>query len=83
VQIGLVVAQDTPLEAYAERLRRHGVEVGGVIETAAGNYINFADLDGNPIYVGDWYPDFDAVPGESVEERLARQEEETAAHAKD
>lgn len=79
VQIGLVVSQDEPIEAFAARLRKHGVEVSGIIESEAGNYINFADQDGNPIYVGDWDPDFDAVPGESLEGRLLRQEEEVAA----
>jgi catechol 2,3-dioxygenase-like lactoylglutathione lyase family enzyme len=77
VQIGLVVSQDEPIAAYAERLRRHGVEVSGIIESEAGNYISFEDSDGNPIYVGDWDPDFDVVPGESLEDRLSRQEEET------
>jgi catechol 2,3-dioxygenase-like lactoylglutathione lyase family enzyme len=83
VQIGLVVAQDQPIEAFADRLRKQGVEVSGIIESPAGNYINFADPDGNPIYVGDWDPDFDAVPAESLEDRLARQEEEAAAPVKD
>jgi predicted enzyme related to lactoylglutathione lyase len=78
VQIGLVVSQDQPIDAYAERLRRYGVEVSGIIESEAGNYINFVDPDGNPIYVGDWDPDFDALPGESLGARLSRQEEETA-----
>ena len=53
-----------------------GVEI---IESEAGNYINFEDPDGNPIYVGDWDPDFDALPGESPEERLARQQEEAVS----
>jgi catechol 2,3-dioxygenase-like lactoylglutathione lyase family enzyme len=79
VQIGLVLSPDLPIDAYAERLRRHGVEVSGIIESEAGNYINFVDQDGNSIYVGDWDPDFDAVPGESVDSRLSRQEEEAAA----
>ena len=78
VQIGLVLSPDVPIDAYAERLRRHGVKVSGIIESEAGNYINFVDQDGNPIYVGDWDPDFDAVPGESVDSRLSRQEEEAA-----
>lgn len=78
VQIGLVVSQDQPIGAYAERLRRHGVEVSGIIESEAGNYINFVDPDGNPIYVGDWDPDFAALPGETLESRLARQGEEAA-----
>lgn len=59
VQIGLVVSQDEPIAELAARLRTHGVEVGNVIESEEGNYINFADPDGNPIYVGDWDPDFD------------------------
>jgi catechol 2,3-dioxygenase-like lactoylglutathione lyase family enzyme len=60
VQIGLVVSQDEPIGELAARLRTHGVQVGDIIESEAGNYINFADPDGNPIYVGDWDPDFDA-----------------------
>jgi catechol-2,3-dioxygenase len=78
VQIGLVLSQDEPIGAFAERLRRHGVEVGGILATEAGNYITFVDPDGNPIYVGDWDPEFDASPGESLEARLTRQEEEAA-----
>jgi catechol 2,3-dioxygenase-like lactoylglutathione lyase family enzyme len=77
VQIGLVI-QDMPIAEYAARLRKHGVDVSGIIASEAGNHVNFADPDGNPIYVGDWDPDFDAVPGESLPERLARQEEEAA-----
>ena len=83
VQIGFVVSQDTPLEAFAARLRSYGVKVSDIFESVEANYIFFEDPDGNPIYVGDWDPDFDAVPGESLEQRLARQEEESAnAHAK-
>ena len=59
MQIGLVVSQDEPIQEFAVRLRRRGVEVSGIIESEAGNYISFADPDGNPIYVGDWDPDFD------------------------
>lgn len=79
VQVGFVLQPDTPIDAFAARLRAHGVDVGTIIKSEAGNYINFADPDGNPMYVGDWHPDFDAVPGESLEERLARQELEAAA----
>jgi catechol 2,3-dioxygenase len=79
VQIGLVVSQDEPIEAFAARLRRHGVEVSATIESESGNYVNFADPDGNPIYVGDWDPDFDSVSGESLADRLSRQEEEAAS----
>ena len=67
------------IQECAARLREHGVEVSDIVETEAGNYISFADPDGNPIYVGDWDPDFDAIPGESAEDRLARQEEEAAS----
>jgi catechol 2,3-dioxygenase len=77
VHVGLVLSQDETIDAYAARLRRHGVEVTGIIESEAGNYINLVDPDGNPIYVGDWDPDFDAQPGESLKDRLSRQEEET------
>ena len=59
VQIGLVVSQDEPIEAFAARLRKHGVEVGDIIASEAVNYLSFADPDGNPLYVGDWDPDFD------------------------
>jgi catechol 2,3-dioxygenase-like lactoylglutathione lyase family enzyme len=79
VQIGLVVAQDMPIAELAARLRQHGVEVSDILETVAGRIITFADPDGNPIYVGDWDPDFDQHPGESLAERLARQEEEAAS----
>jgi catechol 2,3-dioxygenase-like lactoylglutathione lyase family enzyme len=68
VQIGLVVSQDEPIRELAARLRTHGVQVGDVIESDEGNYLNFADPDGNPIYVGDWDPDFDEEhePNDSV-----------------
>jgi len=79
VQIGLVVSQDVPIREFAARLRKHGVVVSDIVESEAGHYISFADPDGNPIYVGDWDPDFDEVPGESLEERLARQEEEAVS----
>ena len=83
IQIGLVVSRDTTLEAFADRLRAKGIEVSDTIKSEAGNYIFFKDLDGNPIYIGDWDPDFDAAPGESLEQRLARQDDEAAsAHAK-
>ena len=59
VQIGLVVSQDVGIEEYAARLRQRGVEVSGIIKSVEGNYVSFTDPDGNPIYVGDWHPDFD------------------------
>jgi catechol 2,3-dioxygenase-like lactoylglutathione lyase family enzyme len=59
VQIGLVVSRDEPIGDLAARLRKHGVEVSDVIKSEEANYISFADPDGNPIYVGDWDPDFD------------------------
>ena len=55
-----MVSQDEPITELAARLRRHGVQVSDIIESEAGNYISFTDPDGNPIYVGDWDPDFDA-----------------------
>ena len=79
VQIGLVLAQDHPIEQFADRLRTHGVDVSEIIESEAGNYINFEDPDGNPIYVGDWDPDFDTLATESLEERLARQQDEASS----
>ena len=79
VQVGLVVSQEVSIQNFAERLRAHGVDVADVVNTESGNYISFVDPDGNPIYVGDWDPDFDAVPGESLEQRLARQQQEGAA----
>ena len=81
VQIGLVVSPQQPIEEYAARLRQHGVAVGPVVASESGNYISFEDPDGNPIYVGDWAPEFDAVPGESVEDRLSRQARETEGAA--
>jgi catechol 2,3-dioxygenase-like lactoylglutathione lyase family enzyme len=83
IGLGLVVSRDMPIEDLAARLRSRGVEVSDVLDTDAGKFISFADPDGNPIYVGDWDPEFDYPSGESVEQRLARQEEEAAAgHAK-
>lgn len=79
VQVGLVVSQDTPIQDFAARLRTHGVAVSEIVDTESGRYITFADPDGNLIYIGDWDPDFDAVRGESLVNRLARQEEESAA----
>jgi catechol 2,3-dioxygenase-like lactoylglutathione lyase family enzyme len=55
VQIGLV--SDEPIAALASRLRKHGIEVSGIIEAQEANYVTFADPDGNLIYVGDWDPD--------------------------
>jgi catechol 2,3-dioxygenase-like lactoylglutathione lyase family enzyme len=68
VQIGLVVSQDEPIQEFAARLRDRGVEVSDIIESEAGNYVSFADPDGNPIYVGDWDPDFDEAhePNDAV-----------------
>jgi catechol-2,3-dioxygenase len=54
VQIGLVVSQGETLQQLAARLRQHGVEVSGIIESPESNYVMFEDPDGNPIYVGDW-----------------------------
>ena len=51
VQIGLIVNE--PIEAFAARLRRHGVEVSDVIRSEEASYVSFSDPDGNPIYVGD------------------------------
>src|SRR5687767_6491234 len=39
VQIGLVLSQDSPIEAFAARLRTHGVEVSESIRSQAGNYV--------------------------------------------
>ena len=78
VQIGLVLAKDTPIAAFAARLRTHGVEVDEVANTESGNYLMFEDRDGNSIYLGDWDPDFDAPAGESLDARLARQEAESS-----
>jgi len=82
VQLGLHVSREVPLADLAAHLRTHGVQVTEKLNTESGDYLLFEDPDGNPIYVGDWHPDFDARPGESVEQRLARQEEEvSSAHA--
>jgi len=59
VQIGLKLSPDETIEQLAARLRKHGVEVSDIIESEEASYINFTDPDGNPIYVGDWDPDFD------------------------
>jgi predicted enzyme related to lactoylglutathione lyase len=61
VQIGLVVSQDVRIEDYAARLRQRGVDVSDIIKSVEGNYVSFTDPDGNPIYIGDWHPDFDAA----------------------
>jgi predicted enzyme related to lactoylglutathione lyase len=60
VQIGLVLSQDVRIEECAARLRQRGVDVSDIIKSAEGNYVSFTDPDGNPIYIGDWDPDFDA-----------------------
>jgi sugar/nucleoside kinase (ribokinase family) len=62
VQIGLVVSRDEPIAELAARLRKRGVAVSDISESPEANYIHFTDPDGNPIYVGDWDPDADAVP---------------------
>jgi catechol 2,3-dioxygenase-like lactoylglutathione lyase family enzyme len=54
VQLGFVVAHGETIQQLAARLRKHGVEVSGIIESEEGNYVTFEDPDGNPIYVGDW-----------------------------
>lgn len=64
VQIGLVW-RDEPITALAERLRKHGIEVSGIIASQEANYIQFADPDGNPIYVGD--RDYVEEPVESTD----------------
>ena len=56
VQIGLVVSRDEPIAVFAARLRKHGVEVGDIIESQEANYVVFTDPDGNAIYVGDGDP---------------------------
>jgi predicted enzyme related to lactoylglutathione lyase len=72
VQIGLVVSRDEPIEQLAARLRKHGVEVSGIIKSEEACYIHFADPDGNPIYVGDRGPDFDeALDANELEETKA------------
>jgi catechol 2,3-dioxygenase-like lactoylglutathione lyase family enzyme len=65
VQIGLV-CRDESIRDLASRLRTHGVEVGGIIESGEGNYITFEDPDGNPIYVGDWDYTEEYEPSEAV-----------------
>jgi len=34
------------------------VKVSDITVSKEANYIQFEDPDGNPIYVGDWDPDF-------------------------
>jgi catechol 2,3-dioxygenase-like lactoylglutathione lyase family enzyme len=53
VQIGLIVSRDERIEAFAARMRKHGVKVSDVIRSAEASYVSFTDPDGNPIYVGD------------------------------
>lgn len=67
VQIGLVVSQGETIQQLAARLRKHGVEVSGIIESEEGNYVMFEDPDGNPIYVGDWDYTEEDEPREAVE----------------
>jgi catechol 2,3-dioxygenase len=67
VQIGLVVSQGETIQQLAARLRKHGVDVSGVIESESGNYISFEDPDGNPIYVGDWVYTEEPAPREAAE----------------
>ena len=64
VQIGLVL-RDERLADLAARLRKHGVEVSGIIESREANYITFADPDGNSIYIGD--RDYVEEPHESTD----------------
>jgi catechol 2,3-dioxygenase len=66
VQLGFVVSQGETIQQLAARLRRHGVEVSGIIESQEGNYLTFEDPDGNPIYVGDWdYTEESSPPDEA------------------
>jgi catechol 2,3-dioxygenase-like lactoylglutathione lyase family enzyme len=62
VQLGLFLSHGDSIEAFATRLRQHGVAVSGIIESMEANYIHFEDPDGNPIYVGDRNPGVDAAP---------------------
>ena len=54
------MSQDVRIEECAARLRQRGVDVSDIIKSVEGNHVSFTDPDGNPIYVGDWDPDFDA-----------------------
>jgi catechol 2,3-dioxygenase-like lactoylglutathione lyase family enzyme len=67
IQLGFVVAQGETIQQLAARLRKHGVEVGGIIESEEGNYLTFEDPDGNPIYVGDWDYTEEYEPREAVQ----------------
>lgn len=62
VQVGLVLSPDEPIEEFAARLRKRGVEASGIIESAEANYIHFTDPDGNPIYLSDRDPGVDEAP---------------------
>ena len=41
----------TSIEQAITRLTEHGVKVGGIIRAPEGNFIDFEDQDGNPIYL--------------------------------
>ena len=40
-----------PIEQAIARLTEHGVKVGGIVRDSAGNFTDFEDPDGNPIYL--------------------------------
>ena len=62
VQLGLFLSAGASIEAFAVRLRQHGVAVSDVIASLEANYVHFEDPDGNPIYVGDRNPGVDTPP---------------------
>ena len=55
VQLGLVLSPGDSIEAFAARVRQHGVSVSDVMQAEA-KYVSLADPDGNQIYVTDRDP---------------------------
>ena len=72
VQIGLFLSPDESIEAFAERLRGYGVSVGGIIESAEASYLQFADPDGNPMFVADRDPGVESGRVAELQDSAAR-----------
>jgi catechol 2,3-dioxygenase-like lactoylglutathione lyase family enzyme len=49
MMLGLEIG--TSIEQAVVRLNGHGVKVGGIVRNEAGNFTDFEDPDGNPIYL--------------------------------
>lgn len=66
MMLGLEIG--TAIEQAVARLTEHGVKVGGIIRNEAGNFVDFEDPDGNPIYLWEMVeaipePELEAVGG--------------------